>query len=87
MKAELRYAAHPNDVKNWDTARLRKEFLIENIFLPDEITFVYSMYDRFMAGGAMPVKNKLVLETTDELKVGKFPRQEGNGYYQYWGRC
>jgi len=45
MKAELRYAAHPNDVKNWDTSRLRKEFLIENIFLPDEITFVYSMYD------------------------------------------
>ena len=72
MKAELRYAAHPNDVKNWDTARLRKEFLIENIFLPDEITFVYSMYDRFMAGGAMPVKNKLVLETTDELKSENF---------------
>jgi 4-deoxy-L-threo-5-hexosulose-uronate ketol-isomerase len=72
MKAELRYAAHPNDVKNWDTARLRKEFLIENIFLPDEITFVYSMYDRFMAGGAMPVKNKLVLETIDELKAENF---------------
>jgi 4-deoxy-L-threo-5-hexosulose-uronate ketol-isomerase len=72
MKAELRYAAHPNDVKNWDTARLRKEFLIEDIFLPDEITFVYSMYDRFMAGGAMPVKNKLVLETTDELKSENF---------------
>ena len=72
MKAELRYAAHPNDVKNWDTSRLRKEFLIENIFLPDEITFVYSMYDRFMAGGAMPVKNKLVLETTDELKSENF---------------
>jgi 4-deoxy-L-threo-5-hexosulose-uronate ketol-isomerase len=59
-------------VKNWDTARLRKEFLIEDIFLPDEITFVYSLYDRFMAGGAMPVKNKLVLETIDELKAENF---------------
>jgi 4-deoxy-L-threo-5-hexosulose-uronate ketol-isomerase len=72
MKVELRYAAHPDDVKNWDTARLRKEFLIENIFIPDEISLVYSMYDRFMVGGAMPVKKKLILESTDELKSENF---------------
>jgi hypothetical protein len=40
MKVELRYAAHPDDVKNWDTTKLRKEFLIENIFEPDEIYLV-----------------------------------------------
>lgn len=72
MKAELRYAAHPGDVKNYDTEKLRKEFLIENIFLPDEITFVYSMYDRYMVGGAMPVKNKLMLENVYELKSENF---------------
>jgi 4-deoxy-L-threo-5-hexosulose-uronate ketol-isomerase len=72
MKVELRYAAHPLDVKTWDTARLRKEFLIENIFKPEEITLVYSMYDRFIAGGAMPVKKKLFLETADELKSENF---------------
>ena len=72
MKVELRYAAHPLYVKTWDTARLRKEFLIENIFKPEEITLVYSMYDRFIAGGAMPVKKKLFLETTDELKSENF---------------
>ena len=72
MKVELRYAAHPEDVKNYDTARLRKEFLIENIFIPDEISLIYSMYDRFMVGGAMPVKNKLILESTDELKSENF---------------
>ena len=72
MKTELRYAAHPEDVKNWDTARLRKEFLIENIFVPEEISMVYSMYDRFIAGGAMPVKKQLELEPPDELKSGQF---------------
>ena len=72
MKVELRYAAHPDDVKNYDTAKLRKEFLIENIFIPDEISLVYSMYDRYMVGGAMPVNNKLFLETTDELKSENF---------------
>lgn len=72
MKVELRYAAHPGDVKNYDTEKLRKEFLVENIFLPDEISFVYSMYDRYMVGGAMPVKNKLMLESAYELKSENF---------------
>jgi 4-deoxy-L-threo-5-hexosulose-uronate ketol-isomerase len=72
MKVELRYAVHPNDVKNYDTERLRKEFLIGDIFRPDEISLVYSMYDRYMVGGAMPVKNMLMLETTDELKSENF---------------
>ena len=72
MKVELRYASHPNDVKKFDTENLRKEFLIETIFIPDEIHMVYSMYDRYMVGGAMPVKNQLVLETSDELKSEQF---------------
>jgi 4-deoxy-L-threo-5-hexosulose-uronate ketol-isomerase len=72
MKVELRYAAHPDDVKKWDTTKLRKEFLIEKIFIPDEISLVYSMYDRYMVGGAMPVKKDLVLETADELKSESF---------------
>lgn len=72
MKIELRYAAHPDDVKKYDTARLRKEFLIEKIFMPGEITLVYSLYDRYMAGGAMPLDNGLFLETADELKSENF---------------
>lgn len=72
MKTELRYAAHPGDVKNYDTARLRHEFLIENIFVADEISLVYSLYDRYIVGGAMPVANTLKLESPDELKAGNF---------------
>ena len=72
MKVELRYSAHPDDVKHWDTTKLRKEFLIENIFEPDEIYLVYSMYDRYMVGGAMPVKDKLMLETDAMLKAENF---------------
>jgi len=72
MKVELRYASHPADVKAYDTERLRKEFLIEKVFIEDEISLVYSLYDRFMAGGAMPVKKGLKLETPDELKSQQF---------------
>lgn len=72
MKVELRYASHPDDAKKYDTQRLRKEFLIENIFVHDEISLVYSMYDRYIVGGAMPVKTDLKLETIDELKSVDF---------------
>ena len=72
MKTELRYAGHPMDVKNYDTEKLRKEFLVEKIFIPDEICLVYSLYDRFITGGAMPVNKALILETTDDLKSGYF---------------
>jgi len=72
MKLELRYASHPQDFKSYDTEKLRKEFLIENVFLADEISLVYSMYDRYMVGGAMPVKKPLKLETADELKAEQF---------------
>ncbi len=72
MKTEIRYAGHPEDVKNYDTTKLRKEFLIEKIFHPDEIYFVYSMYDRYMVGGAMPLTKALKLETVDDLKAPDF---------------
>lgn len=72
MKTELRYAAHPEDVRGYDTNKLRKEFLIEKIFIHDEVSLVYSLYDRYIVGGAMPVKNTLKLESFDELKSGQF---------------
>jgi len=55
MKCEIRYASHPADAKSYDTERIRKEFLISKIFEADEISLVYSMYDRNIVGGAMPV--------------------------------
>jgi len=72
MKNELRYAAHPADVKSYDTAKLRQEFLIENVFVPGELYLVYSMYDRFIVGGAMPLKESLRLEPFDDLKASYF---------------
>ena len=72
MIVELRYAAHPDDFKSYGTEKLRKEFLIENVFVADEISLVYSMYDRYIVGGAMPAKKQLQLETIDELKAEQF---------------
>ena len=66
---EIRYAAHPEDAKSYDTARLRRDFLIEKVFTADEVNMVYSMYDRMVVGGAMPVAETLRLEAIDPLKA------------------
>ena len=64
---EIRYAAHPEDAKSYDTARIRRDFLIEKIFVPNEVNMVYSMYDRMVVGGALPVGEVLTLEAIDRL--------------------
>ncbi len=82
---ELRYASHPDDVKSYDTTKLRKEFLIENLFIQDEISLVYSLFDRFIAGGVMPVTRELVLESADELKSEDFLERREMGIINVGG--
>ncbi len=72
MKIDLRYASHPQDFKGYGTEKLRNEFLIENVFIQDEISLVYTMYDRYIVGGAMPGNRPLKLETAEELKAEQF---------------
>ncbi len=72
MKYELRYASHPADAKAYDTVRLRKEFLIEDLFRADDTTMVYTLYDRLIVGGIMPVEKTMGLENVDDLKASYF---------------
>ena len=58
---ELRTAASPRDVKHYTTQRLREEFLIQNVFVPDEIRLVYSHIDRIITGSATPAEKELKL--------------------------
>lgn len=59
---ENRYAAHPNEVKNYDTSRLREEFLMEQLFATDELVTVYSHVDRYIVGTAVPQSKDIALE-------------------------
>lgn len=68
---ETRYASNPEAVKHYDTDKLRKEFLIENLMESEKVNWTYSHYDRYMAGSAVPIK-PLILETIDPLKAKYF---------------
>ena len=82
---EIRYAAHPEDAKSYDTARIRRDFLIEKIFVPNEVNMVYSMYDRMVVGGALPVGEVLTLEAIDPLKAPFFLTRREMGIYNVGG--
>ena len=77
----LRYAAHPADAKSFDTSRLRSDFLIENLFVENEVNMVYSMYDRMVVGGAMPAGEELPLEAIDPLKAPFFTSRREVGIF------
>ena len=81
----IRYAAHPEDARHYDTARLRRDFLVETLFAKDEVQMVYSMYDRMIVGGAMPVEEALKLEGIDPLKAPFFTTRREVGVYNVGG--
>lgn len=64
---EIRYPAHPEDFKTYDTAKLRQEYLIEGLFTPGDLKLVYSQIDRIIVGGVCPTAAALRLEGDKEL--------------------
>ena len=82
---EIRYAAHPEDARHYDTKRIRRDFLIERIFAADEVNMVYSMYDRMVVGGAVPVDEVLPLEAIEPLKAPCFLTRREMGIFNVGG--
>ena len=58
---DVRQACHPDAVRGFDTAALRRHFLIERLFAPGEVLLTYSHVDRLVVGGAMPGTRALAL--------------------------
>ncbi len=82
---EVRYASHPEDVKHYDTARIREHYHIPTVFAADEVNMVYSMHDRIIAGGAMPVHEALKLEAVDILRMPFFLSRRELGVFNVGG--
>ena len=59
---DIRYSANQKDVKRYTTEELRKEFLIENLYQPDQVVAVYSHVDRMVTLGCMPVSKQVSID-------------------------
>ena len=85
LNCQVRQASSNVDAKHYDTERLRKEYLVENVMVPDEINMVYSMFDRIIAGGAVPVKEELLLSAPDILRADWFTQRREVGIINVGG--
>lgn len=86
MTLDIRYSNHPDDSKRYDTEALRKNYLIERVFVKDEIALTYSHQDRMIAGGAMPVDAELTLGSTKELGTDYFLERREMGIINVGGK-
>ncbi len=59
---DIRYSANQRDVKRYTTEELREEFLIKDLYRPDEAVGVYSHVDRMVTMGVMPVNESVPLD-------------------------
>ena len=59
---DIRYSTGPEDMKHYTTEELRKEFLIEDLYQPDQVTATYSHVDRMVVLGIMPVSKTVSID-------------------------
>ena len=72
MKLETRYAHHPDDVKGYGTEALRRQFLVERVFVTGDLNLTYSHVDRVVFGGAVPASQTLTLQGGKEFGTPNF---------------
>lgn len=53
---QIRQPIHSEHARTLDTAGLRRHFLVEELFKPEQATLTYSQIDRIIVGGIHPVQ-------------------------------
>ncbi|MBR7928036.1 5-dehydro-4-deoxy-D-glucuronate isomerase [Aerococcaceae bacterium zg-ZUI334] len=69
---ETRYSHSPEDIRHYSTEALRREFLVEEIFVPGEVKLTYTHDDRQIFGGVTPTNEPLEIILSAELGVSYF---------------
>lgn len=72
LTVETRHAVHQDHARAMDTAALRRHFLADGLFADGEIRLIYTHYDRFVLGGAVPAGGELTLDQVAETRTPSF---------------
>ena len=72
-KIDTRYAIGRKEANAYNTQELRDAFLVDTLMTQGEVVWIYTHYERFMLGSAVPTTSALTLETIeDQLKMPFF---------------
>ncbi|POH66463.1 5-dehydro-4-deoxy-D-glucuronate isomerase [Cryobacterium zongtaii] len=69
---QLRHSTNPAQIRSFDTASLRANYLVDDLFADDEFRATYTHEDRIVLGGARPVHTSITLGTFDALRTDTF---------------
>ena len=72
LNVTTRHAIHQDHAKGMDTTALRENFLADGMFKEGEINLIYTHYDRFVMGGAVPSGAPLTLDHVAECGTKTF---------------
>lgn len=78
-------AVDPVRAKSMNTSELREAFLLEDLFQAESMKLTYSEIDRAVVGTAVPVKEKLPLQTSKELAADYFAQRREIGVLNVGG--
>ena len=81
----VRQGSNKNDVKQYDTAGLRSEFLIEDCFSSGNFNFTYSHIDRIVVGGIIAIQAGTALDAGAELRSQYFLERREMGIINIGG--
>ncbi|UWQ19842.1 5-dehydro-4-deoxy-D-glucuronate isomerase [Jannaschia sp. M317] len=98
---QLRRAIDPRHARTMDSAALRAEFLIDDLFATGEVRLTYTQYDRLIVGGAVPGDGTLTIDAVAEtgtpswldrreavlVNLGTDGTVEADGQTHTLGRC
>ena len=83
---EVRYAVGQRETNRMGTQALRDEFLIEEVFGTGTVNWVYTHFDRYMAGGVIPTEGSVFLDTLEPLKSDFFLERREMGIINVGGK-
>ena len=69
---KILHSVHPEDFKRFDTAAIRERFLLSNLKQDNTANFIYTHYDRMVAGVVKPAGQAIPLKTYDNLRSEYF---------------
>jgi 4-deoxy-L-threo-5-hexosulose-uronate ketol-isomerase len=81
LEMEVRYSRDPQSFTRMNSAELRAEFLVTDLFAPGAIKLVYSNVDRMIIGSAVPTQSALSLTVGAELRAKYFAERREIGVF------
>lgn len=83
---EQRYATSPEHVPGMDTDEMRRRYLVQDLFVADEVNAVYTHHDRVVLVGVLPATGPVALPTFPEIRSDHFFEHREAGIVNVGGR-